>query len=53
VDLAAQYGLSRRYYVSTYSARGVESERVGPLVAAPAPPTGDTLFADDYEKATP
>jgi hypothetical protein len=49
VDLTAQYGVPRRYYVSTYSSRGVESEKVGPLLAAPVDGDGDTLFANGFE----
>jgi hypothetical protein len=56
VDLAAQYGAQRRYYITTYSARGVESEKVGPLIAAPLdgdPSTDDVLFKNGFEVVLP
>jgi len=56
VDLAAQYGPARRYYVTTYSARGVESEKVGPLIAAPlaGDPSGDdAVFKNGFEAPAP
>ncbi len=56
VDLAAQYGAVRRYYITTYSARGVESEKVGPLIAAPlagTPSDDDVLFKNGFEAPAP
>lgn len=49
VDLAAAPAGQRRYYVSTYSARGVESELVGPLIAEPWPSVDDGLFIDGFD----
>ena len=56
LDLSAQFGVPRLYAVTSYSARGVESERSAPLSAAPrplelAPAPGDTLFGDGFEAA--
>jgi hypothetical protein len=48
VDLTAALAGQRRYYVSTYSARGVESELVGPLIAETLPSADDGLFADGF-----
>lgn len=49
-DLSALYGRQRTYRVSTYSARGIESELSAPVTAEPAPaPVADLMFADGFE----
>ena len=48
-DITAQFGVARKYYVSTYSSRGVESEKVGPIAAAPAPEIDVGIFQDGFE----
>jgi hypothetical protein len=48
-DITAQFGVARKYYVSTYSIRGVESEKVGPIAAAPAPEIDVGIFQDGFE----
>lgn len=60
-DLSALFGFERRYRVSTYSARGIESMLSEPLLAAPAaaiivpgdsetpPSTGPSVFEDGFE----
>lgn len=55
LDLSAQFGVSRTYAVTSYSARGVESEYSAPMAAAPAlappPPGGDAVFGNGFEPA--
>jgi len=49
-DLSALYGRHRSYRVSSYSARGIESELSAPVTAEPAPAQlGQSLFADGFE----
>lgn len=57
-DLSALFGFERRYRVSTYSARGVESEPSAVIVASPAlavsvegdgVPEGPAIFDDGFE----
>lgn len=49
-DLAAQFGRSRTYRVSSYSARGIESELSAPVTAAPASaPKAIGIFSDGFE----
>lgn len=54
-DLSALFGFERRYRVSTYSARGIESELSAPVLAGPAKAipldgqTGETVFSDSFE----
>lgn len=53
-DLAARFGIDRTYRVSTYSARGVESELSEPVTAAPAKAIlPDGLFLDGFESPLP
>jgi hypothetical protein len=55
-DLSARFGQTRRYRVSTYSVRGIESELSAVLAAAPAQeplvpdaPLGEHVFGDGFE----
>lgn len=49
-DLTALYGRTRSYRVSTYSARGIESDLSEPVLAEPAPALiASSLFSDGFE----
>jgi hypothetical protein len=53
LDLAAGIGQTRRYVVTSYSARGIESEFSAEIAVTPRPavdaPTAIELFADGFE----
>jgi hypothetical protein len=51
LDLSAQFGVSRTYAVSSYSTRGAESARSGPVSVMPviAEQTEDALFGNGFE----
>ncbi|HET6604274.1 MAG TPA: hypothetical protein VFG21_08685 [Xanthomonadaceae bacterium] len=49
-DISAQYGQSRTYRVSSYSARGIESELTDPVTAQPSPKLlAVSIFSDGLE----
>ena len=58
-DLSARFGQMRAYRVSTYSARGIESELSEALLASPAQrvvlpdgPKGEHVFGNGFEAVT-
>lgn len=55
LDLSAQFGISRTYAVTSYSARGAESERSATISVMPmvAESVDDDLFVDGFEAAGP
>jgi hypothetical protein len=55
LDLSAQFGVQRTYAITSYSARGVESERSEAITTMPVPAaaTDSLLFADGFEASAP
>ena len=51
LDISAQFAVPRTYAVSSYSARGVESERSTPITVMPVQPGRESvaIFSDGFE----
>ena len=51
LDISAQFATPRTYAVSSYSARGIESERSTPITVMPVQPgrEGLAIFSDGFE----